>query len=175
MAKGKILTGVVKVRVLVLSDTHVPSRAPALPAQLWDEVEKADVVLHAGDFESEDMACDLQAASREFHAVRGNMDFGSLARFPDSQSLVLGGVRVALVHGHQWGRPRPGRVAQEFVGDADLVIYGHTHLPAVRDLGSLTVLNPGSPTCPRGHILPTYGLVIIDTGDIHIDIVQMAT
>ncbi|TFI32122.1 YfcE family phosphodiesterase, partial [Micrococcus endophyticus] len=35
-------------RLLLLADTHIPPRARAMPAQVWDEVARADVVLHAG-------------------------------------------------------------------------------------------------------------------------------
>ena len=37
-------------KLLLISDTHVPKRARDLPRQLWDEVDRADVVLHAGDW-----------------------------------------------------------------------------------------------------------------------------
>jgi uncharacterized protein len=38
------------VRLLLIADTHVPKRARDLPAQVWHEVGKADVVIHAGDW-----------------------------------------------------------------------------------------------------------------------------
>jgi uncharacterized protein len=37
------------VRLLPLADTHVPQRARGLPEQVWQAVEAADVVVHAGD------------------------------------------------------------------------------------------------------------------------------
>ena len=36
--------------LLLLADTHLPKRAKDLPAQVWDEIEAADVVVHAGDW-----------------------------------------------------------------------------------------------------------------------------
>ena len=38
-------------RLLLIADTHIPPRARAMPAQVWDEVERADVVVHAEDDE----------------------------------------------------------------------------------------------------------------------------
>lgn len=158
-------------RILLLADTHVPGRARAVPAAVWDAVARADVVLHAGDFESAEVVTDFASASREFFGVRGNMDLGPLARMPDRRILDLAGIRVALVHGHQWGRPRPSRVAQEFASQADVVVFGHNHLPVVRQMGETWVVNPGSPTCPRGHEGPTYGVMTVDGSDIDISIV----
>ena len=37
-------------RLVVLADTHVPRRAKDLPAEVWAAVERADAVLHAGDW-----------------------------------------------------------------------------------------------------------------------------
>ena len=37
-------------RLLLLADTHIPKRARDLPAQVWQEVEQCDVVIHAGDW-----------------------------------------------------------------------------------------------------------------------------
>ena len=37
-------------RLLLIADTHVPKRARDLPQQVWDEVARADVVVHAGDW-----------------------------------------------------------------------------------------------------------------------------
>ena len=37
-------------RLLLLADTHVPKRARDLPARVWDQVERADAVIHAGDW-----------------------------------------------------------------------------------------------------------------------------
>ncbi|MBU0605662.1 MAG: metallophosphoesterase family protein, partial [Candidatus Omnitrophica bacterium] len=36
-------------RILVLSDTHIPRAAHALPDIIIDEIQKSDMVLHAGD------------------------------------------------------------------------------------------------------------------------------
>ena len=37
-------------RLVIVSDTHVPQRARALPEQLWQAIDEADVVIHAGDW-----------------------------------------------------------------------------------------------------------------------------
>ena len=47
--------------VLVLSDTHVPDHARALPASLGSHLEWAEVILHAGDLTSADVLAELRA------------------------------------------------------------------------------------------------------------------
>ena len=42
-------------RLLLISDTHVPNRARDLPAVVWDAVDEADVVLHAVDWMAPDL------------------------------------------------------------------------------------------------------------------------
>ena len=37
-------------KLLIVSDTHVPARARDLPAALWRAVDAADLVVHAGDW-----------------------------------------------------------------------------------------------------------------------------
>jgi predicted phosphodiesterase len=39
-------------RLLLISDTHLPVRAKKLPAAVWAAVDEADVVIHAGDWVS---------------------------------------------------------------------------------------------------------------------------
>ena len=68
----------VAVRLLLIADTHIPRRARALPAQVRAEVARADVVLHAGDWVTEDVLDDLDARAARLVGVWGNND-GALA------------------------------------------------------------------------------------------------
>src|SRR4051794_629740 len=61
-------------RLLFLADTHVPKRARALPAAVWDAVGRADVVFHAGDWVSEDLLDELQQRAAQLVGVYGNND-----------------------------------------------------------------------------------------------------
>ena len=85
-------------RVLVMSDTHVPRRAKDLPDVLWEEVDRADVVVHAGDWVSLDLHDALAARARRLVAVWGNNDGPDLrAVLPEVARVELEGVRVAVV------------------------------------------------------------------------------
>ena len=87
------------IRLLLLADTHLPLRARDLPDAVWDEVDRADVVVHAGDWVDVATLDRLQARSRSLLACWGNNDGPELrARLPEVARATLGGVRVAVVH-----------------------------------------------------------------------------
>ena len=67
-------------RLLILADTHVPARAKGLPAQVWEQVESADVVIHAGDWITPDLFDELEQRSTRLVGVWGNNDGPELRR-----------------------------------------------------------------------------------------------
>lgn len=150
-------------RLLVVSDTHLPRRARDLPAPVWDEVERADVVLHAGDWCDEATLDALLARARRVVGVAGNNDGPALhARLPEVARVELEGVRVAVVHetGAATGRER--RMAATFP-DTDLLVFGHSHIPWDSTTGPLRLLNPGSPTDRRRQ--PTGTFLTVELAD----------
>jgi uncharacterized protein len=137
-------------RLLLMSDTHIPGRRRRMPDALWREVDEADVVVHAGDWVGIDLLDELAARARRLIGVVGNNDGPDLrARLPEVASAELGGVALAVVHetGPAAGRER--RCAARFP-DADVLVFGHSHIPwdSVAP-GGLRLLNPGSPTDRR--------------------------
>jgi putative phosphoesterase len=156
-------------RLLILADTHVPARARDLPAQVWDEVAAADVVLHAGDWVADDLLDALQARARRLVGVHGNNDGPQLrTRLPELARCELGGVRFAVVHetGSADGRER--RCARAYP-DVDVLVFGHSHVPwdSVAENGTphgLRLLNPGSPTDRRRQPRCTYLTAVADAG-----------
>jgi uncharacterized protein len=138
------------VRLLLISDTHVPKRARALPAELWDEVDAADVVVHAGDWVDVALLDELEARARRLVGVHGNNDHGVLReRLPLVARAELGGVRFAVVHETGDARGREQRCQAEYA-DADVLVFGHSHIPWDTTTESgLRLLNPGSPTDRR--------------------------
>jgi putative phosphoesterase len=139
-----------RMRLVLTSDTHLPSRAHDLPPALWAAIDAADVVIHAGDWTSEELLDRLLARAGRLVGVFGNNDHGALReRLPEIARVELGGVRVSVVHetGGKDGRERRADVA---FPDADVLVFGHSHIPwdSVSPRG-LRLLNPGSPTDRR--------------------------
>ncbi len=65
-------------RLLLIADTHVPKRAKDLPAQVWDEVDQADVVVHAGDWVDPALLDALSSRAAHLIGCWGNNDDGEL-------------------------------------------------------------------------------------------------
>jgi putative phosphoesterase len=156
------------VRLLMVADTHVPKRARDLPAQVWDEVDRADVVLHAGDWVDLETFERLEQRARRLVAVHGNNDGPALrARMPEVAEVDLGGLRFAMIHDSGPAARRPERLAAAFPS-ADVVVFGHSHIPwDTQEPGGPRLLNPGSPTDRRRQPACTYltaTVVPADTG-----------
>ena len=144
-------------RLLLISDTHVPKRARDLPRRVWDEVDRADVVLHAGDWVDVPLLDALEARARLLVAVWGNNDGHALrARLPEVARVELEGLRVAVIHETGPAAGREVRCERRF-DDRDLLVFGHSHIPwdTVTPNG-LRLLNPGSPTDRRRQPVATY-------------------
>ncbi|MFJ9701182.1 metallophosphoesterase family protein [Streptomyces fradiae] len=151
--------------LLLMSDTHVPARARAVPSEVLDLVPRVDVVVHAGDWVDTATLDLLEARARWLVAVYGNNDGPALrARLPEVARAELAGLRLAVVHetGPAAGRER--RCAERFP-DADLLVFGHSHIPwdSVAD-GRLRLLNPGSPTDRRRQPHRTYMTATVTGG-----------
>ncbi len=144
------------VQVLLLADTHLPGRAKDLPAPVWAAVERADLVVHAGDWVDVGLLDRLEARSRSLLACWGNNDGQDLRdRLPEVAAAVVAGVRVAVVHETGSRDRREERMRAAHPG-ADLLVFGHSHIPWDTTYAGLRLLNPGSPTDRRRQPHCTY-------------------
>jgi uncharacterized protein len=152
-------------RLLLLADTHVPRRARDLPPQVWDEVASADVVVHAGDWVDLALLDALEQRARRLVGVYGNNDGPPLReRLPEVAAVDLAGLRMTVVHETGGREGRETRCAQRFP-DADVLVFGHSHIPwdTTAETG-LRLLNPGSPTDRRRQPVATYMTARVEDG-----------
>ena len=154
-------------RLLLISDTHVPKRARALPEQVLAEMEAADVVIHAGDWVDAATLDLLEQRSRRLVGVWGNNDGPELRRrLPEVARVELAGVRFAVVHETGPAAGREGRADRDYP-DADVLVFGHSHIPwDTVSPGGLRLLNPGSPTDRRRQPACTYLTVEVQDGNL---------
>jgi putative phosphoesterase len=153
------------VRLLLMSDTHVPKRARDLPRQLWSAVDEADVVIHAGDWVDVSLLDALSARAARLIACYGNNDGPALrSRLPEIARAQVAGLRVAVVHETGAAAGRDERCAARFPA-TDLLVFGHSHIPwdATASTG-LRLLNPGSPTDRRRQPYRTYLTAVVADG-----------
>jgi len=154
-----------RVRLLLIADTHIPRRARALPAQVWDEVTRADVVVHAGDWVAPELLDKLEARAARLLACWGNNDGPALrARLPERADAMLDGLHLTVVHetGAAAGRGAP---MSRLYPDSDVLVFGHSHIPwdTTTETG-LRLLNPGSPTDRRRQPFCSYMTASIENG-----------
>jgi putative phosphoesterase len=149
-------------RILVVSDTH---GSPDLLLAAVRHAGYTDMLLHLGDGQRD---CDALDGSYdgEIYRVRGNCDYAPLDVYEHLITLPSG-IIIYMTHGHLldvkttfnkiWFKGREV--------DADIVCFGHTHIPLLDKQGKLTLLNPGS--LKQGK---TYALMEILEGKADISI-----
>lgn len=160
-------------RLLLLSDTHLPLRAKALQPQVWSLVEQADLVIHAGDWVDVATLDELSARSRRLVGVAGNNDGPELhARLGEVARVEVDGVRIAVIHetGAAAGRERrcDAQFGASVDAPADVLVFGHSHIPWDSTTpGGLRLLNPGSPTDRRRQPVGTVMTAEVSGGRLH--------
>jgi uncharacterized protein len=149
-------------KIVVLSDTHLPKRNKGLPARLIEELRGADLTIHAGDWQTLDVYKELQTYAR-VEGVYGNVDNEEIVRLlPDKKVVEVCGFRIGITHGHGKGKTTEKRAIAAFEDEkVDCIIFGHSHIPVMRYEGDILLFNPGSPTDKRRQKLFSFGVISI--------------
>lgn len=132
-------------KVLIISDTHGNHKNLN---RVLERERPYEQVIHLGDIEGDEDY--LQAAAGcPVAAVCGNNDYFS--PLPQEQIIEVAGKQVFLTHGHYYYVAAGiEHLVKEAKGrDVELVMFGHTHRPLIRQEQGLTILNPGSLSYPR--------------------------
>lgn len=156
--------------VVILADTHIPRRARSLPEAMIPHLERAGLILHAGDL-MDPALLDTLAGYAPVKAVRGNLD-PQEAGLPEILKFDLHGVPVAMIHDSGPKRDRRVRMRRRFP-KARVVIFGHSHIPWLEDEDGLLLLNPGSPTDKRRQPDYTFALLNVEDGAARAEIVSL--
>jgi uncharacterized protein len=151
-------------RLAVLSDTHAPRYWKGCPPEVARRLQGVDLILHAGDVCRAQVLEEL-AAFAPVRAVLGNNDTPDVAAWgaPETLRLDLDGLPAAMVHDAGPARGRPRRLRERFPG-AELVVFGHSHIPLDLAEGGVRIFNPGSPTDHRRQPRGTMGLLRVEGG-----------
>ncbi|HEX2042394.1 MAG TPA: metallophosphoesterase family protein [Acidimicrobiales bacterium] len=150
--------------VVVLADTHIRRGSKRrLPDAGYAHLEKADLVLHAGDVLVGEVLDELSGFA-PVHAVLGNNDAELVGLLPETRLLDVDGVRIGMVHDSGPATGRAGRLRRRFP-DADLVVFGHSHIPwDTEGVDGQVLFNPGSPTERRAQPHCTLGTLDLEDG-----------
>ena len=159
-------------RILVISDTHIPRSAQDLPDAVYKEIEGVDMIVHAGDLVEKDLFEKLKSL-RETKAVCGNMDSVELRRTLNPKEIIeVGKFRIGLIHGYGAPANLIETVKGEFK-DVDAIIFGHSHAALNMIKDGILLFNPGSPTDKIFANKNTYGILEVTDKKIEGRIIEI--
>jgi putative phosphoesterase len=153
-------------RVVAISDTHAPRFWKRCPAAVARHLETAELILHAGDVCTPSVLEELSQFA-PVHVVLGNNDGEEIAAWgaPVTQELDIDGALVAMIHDSGPRHLRFRRMRGRFPA-ADLVIFGHSHIPLDQTDAGFRIVNPGSPTDKRRQRHGTVAVIEIADGAV---------
>ncbi|MFO7739036.1 MAG: metallophosphoesterase family protein [Desulfatiglandaceae bacterium] len=149
-----------KIRIGVLSDTHLHGVNKAIRDIYDTYLSDKDLIVHAGDVVSNEIVDFL--SKKNFQGVHGNMDPLDVKRqLPAKKVIELGDYRLGLIHG--WGAASgiEARILTEFEA-VDVIVYGHTHVPVNHVGAGVLFFNPGTATGLSSSGLHSIGILELD-------------
>lgn len=133
-------------KVIIMSDTHGDTDEMF---RVISAERPFDILVHCGDVCDSASMIESRLADSIVHMVAGNCDY--LGGLLQVKEFHIGRIKVVLTHGHRYhvdyGPDALFYLAKE--KEADIVMYGHTHVPALIQEQGVTILNPGSLCRPR--------------------------
>jgi len=157
-------------RVLVISDTHIPIAGDDLPDIIKEEAKKSNYCIHAGDLVSYEVFKKLSSLTKVY-AVCGNMDNSSVInKLPKKYIFKLEDLNVGLIHGVGAPSNLINYINMEFFKEfdnIDLFIFGHSHFPCDKEYKGKIYFNPGSPTDKVYAPYCSYGILEIEGKNIN--------
>ena len=159
-------------KIIVLSDTHIPVCADKLPQKVYDYIKKSDLVLHAGDI-NEKFFLDELALLKDVKAVCGNMDSCELQKcLPRKLVFIAQGKKIGITHGCGCKSDVLKNVKAAFKEKLDIVVFGHSHNTTNEEIDGTIYFNPGSATDMVTCKKCSFGVIDIDNSKINTEIVE---
>lgn len=156
-------------KIVVISDTHGNNKDVI---EKISENKKPDLIFHLGDYVEDGIKISKVFGIKAI-IVRGNGDMG-LTKYNEDELIEIKGKKIFLTHGHKYnvsnGLTNLYYKALEL--GADVVLFGHTHIPINIKENGIIMMNPGSPSLPRGNNgTKTFGIVEIKS-EIKTEIIE---
>ena len=150
----------------LISDTHGLVRP-----EVHQALQGVELILHAGDVGGDEILDELSIIA-PVQAVFGNTDEPGNPRLRAAIDVEIGGFKVHVSHGHELGAPKPVKLLARYA--ADIIVYGHTHIPLVTRADGRLVVNPGAAGAARFDIKPSVAILEISNGAPSVRIVDLS-
>ena len=156
-------------RIAVVGDTH---GIVGFAMDKLQSIKEFDLLLHLGDYcrDAEKISDKLNVKTI---TIKGNGDLDS--KYNEDELLEVVGKKIFMTHGHRYGvhRNLNKLYYKGLELGADIILYGHTHVPLILEEDGISIMNPGSPTNPRGNDPKlTFGIIEIEE-NIKLSIVEI--
>jgi hypothetical protein len=159
-------------KILVLSDTHIPVAAQDLPEEIYKAIEGVDMIFHAGDFIDMSVLEKLKSL-KETRAVCGNMDSKELSAALNTKEVItIGKFKIGLIHGYGAPIEIMPTVRREF-DKIDALVFGHSHVAMNMKKDGVLYFNPGSSTDKIFASKNSYGILEVTDKKIEGTIVDI--
>jgi putative phosphoesterase len=148
-------------RIGVVSDTHIPEKAPGLPEKVVKDLKNVDMIIHAGDLTALIVIDMLKNICPNVKAVYGNMDPWEVREYlPEKEIIKVKNHRIGITHGHGHPSYIIDTITKTFQKDkVDIIIFGHSHQPLNEEKNGILFFNPGSLTDKIFAPYNSYGII----------------
>jgi putative phosphoesterase len=158
----------------VISDTHIPARARALPNAVFTVFRDASLIVHAGDLTRLSVIEELEQMAPVV-AVRGNMDSKDVKeQLPELNTARIYHWKIGVTHSLGFFL-RKGKLRNLSEEGFQVFVSGHTHRPSVKYKEGMLMINPGSATDPIPYFLtrPSVALLKVTKKEIEPEIITL--
>lgn len=159
----------------LISDTHIPARAKAIPGKVFKLFQDTCLIIHAGDLTRLSISEELEQMAPVI-AVHGNMDARDVKeKLPVINSVDVYDWKIGVTHSLNFffRTSRLKDVAEK--RGFNVFVSGHTHRPSLKYKDGMLLINPGSATNPIPPFLtrPSVALLRITKKEIEPEIVNL--
>lgn len=160
-------------RIGLISDTHGDLEAWLRAVDLLGEI---DLMLHAGDhlyhgvfnpvletYVPGNLAQAMNESPFPILHAKGNCDSEvdqNALNDPilDPYALLmLENAQIMVIHGDRYDEAGLFGMAERL--GVKIIVRGHTHISGIKERGGIIMVNPGSPSLPKGDCIPSVGLI----------------
>jgi putative phosphoesterase len=140
-------------RIGIISDTH-----GLLREEVKEILHTCDAILHCGDIDSQKTIDELKTIA-PLYVVRGNADKEWAKDLTPTLNIELYGIKIFVIHNKKQIKD---------TGDADIILYGHSHKYDEKYEDGKLWLNPGSCGKRRFSLPVTMAVLEVENGNFNI-------